>query len=93
VVSKLAEYGEDVSADPMFVHVPAPAGDCWNWADATPAPESAESESTAIVPRTFAPAAGAVTEPVGFVLSTCTFATTADVSELPTLSVVTTRRS
>src|ERR671924_2377697 len=77
----------------MFVHVPAPAGERWNWVEATPEPPSAEFASTEIVPRTFAPAEGAVTDPVGFVLSTRTFATADDASELPALSVVTTRRS
>jgi hypothetical protein len=50
-------------------------------------------EVTGIVPRTLAPAAGAVTEPVGFVLSMRTFAMTAELVALPALSVVTTRRS
>jgi hypothetical protein len=77
----------------MFVHEPAPAGERWNCAEATPEPPSPEFESTEIVPRTLAPVAGAVTEPDGFVLSTRTLATTAELSELPTLSVVTTRRS
>ena len=44
-------------------------------------------------PRTFAEAAGAVTAPVGAVLSTRTPVTSADVNVLPDLSVVTTRRS
>ncbi len=44
-------------------------------------------------PRTLAEAAGAVTEPVGFVLSTRTLVTSAEVKLLPTLSVVITRRS
>src|SRR5919204_218130 len=78
VVSKLTPYGEVVSTAPMFVQLPAPAGDRWNWAEATPEPASAEFESTEIVPRTTAPPLGAVTEPVGFVLSTRTLETTAD---------------
>src|SRR2546428_11438537 len=50
----------------MFVQVPAPAGERWNWAEATPEPPSAELEETVTaVPRTFAEAAGAVSEPVG----------------------------
>src|ERR671925_376750 len=93
VVSKLTPYGEVVSAAPMFVHVPAPAGERWNCAEATPEPPSAEFESTEIVPRTTAPEAGAVTEPEGLLLSTRTLPTAADVSELPALSVVITRRS
>ena len=44
-------------------------------------------------PRTFAAAAGAVTAPVGFVLSTRTLAIVAEVKVLPALSVVITRRS
>ena len=40
-----------------------------------------------------APDAGAVTDPVGAVLSTRTLAMVADVKVLPTLSVVMTRRS
>jgi hypothetical protein len=36
----------------MFVQAPPPAGERWNCADATPEPESAELESTEIVPRT-----------------------------------------
>jgi hypothetical protein len=49
--------------------------------------------STEIVPRTLASAAGLVIEPVGFVLSTRTSATAAEVTLLPALSVVITRRS
>ena len=30
----------------MFVQVPAPAGERWNWAEATPEPASAELEET-----------------------------------------------
>ncbi len=78
----------------MFVQTPAPAGLRWNWALATPEPPSAEFELTVTAfPRTLAEAAGAVSEPVGFVLSTRTFVTSAEVNVLPALSVVTTRRS
>ncbi len=45
------------------------------------------------VPRMTADGAGAVTVPVGAVLSTRTAATVAEVDELPTLSVVSARRS
>ena len=69
VVFQLAEYGPLVSAAPRSVHVPAPAGDVWNCAEATPVPASAESEVTLTVPLTSAPLAGAVTEPVGSVVS------------------------
>ena len=53
----------------MFDHVSAPAGEVWNWADATPEPASAEFDVTATEPRTFAAATGAVTAPVGAVVS------------------------
>ena len=75
-----------------FVQVPAPAGERWNCVVATPEPASAELLVIAIVPRTFAPPAGAVTAPVGAVLSTRTVIG-ADEKALPALSVVTTRRS
>ncbi len=78
----------------MFVQTPPPAGERWNCAFATPEPPSAELEETVTAaPRTLALAAGAVTEPVGFVLSTRTLVTSALVNVLPALSVVTTRRS
>ena len=78
----------------MVVQTPAPAGERWNCAFATPEPPSAEFELTVTaLPRTFALAAGAVIEPVGFVLSTRTLVTSALVKVLPALSVVITRRS
>ncbi len=78
----------------IVVQVPAPAGERWKSAEATPEPPSAELEETVTAaPRTLAEAAGAVTEPVGFVLSTRTLVTSAEVKLLPTLSVVITRRS
>ena len=55
-------------------------------------PTSAELLASTTVPRMSAAAAGFVTEPVGFVLSTRTVIV-AEVKELPALSVVTTRRS
>ena len=60
-----------MSAAPMFVHgPPEPAGERWNWAEATPEPPSAESEETVtLVPRTLAEAAGAMIAPVGLVES------------------------
>ncbi len=83
-----------MSAAPMFVQTPAPAGERWNWAEATPEPASAEFELTVTAfPRTFALAAGAVIAPEGIVLSTRTLVTSALVNVLPALSVVTTRRS
>ena len=76
-----------------FVQVPAPAGERWNWTVSTPEPpRSAELLASTTVPRMSAAAAGFVTEPVGFVLSTRTVIV-AEVKELPALSVVTTRRS
>ncbi len=78
----------------MFVQTPAPAGERWNWALATPEPPSAESEETVTaLPVTLAEAAGAVIEPEGLALSTRTFVTSALVNVLPALSVVITRRS
>jgi hypothetical protein len=69
-VSQLTEYGEVVSAEPMFVQVPAPAGERWNWAEATPEPPSAEFDDTVTeLPRTTADAEGVVTDPVGLVES------------------------
>ena len=45
-----------------FVHVPAPAGERWNWAAATPEPPaSAESLVRPMVPRTLAASAGDIT--------------------------------
>ena len=61
------EYGALASV-PMVVQAPPPAGRRWNSAEATPEPESAESEETATeAPRRAAPSAGAVSEPVGAV--------------------------
>ncbi len=83
-----------MSAAPMFVQTPPPAGERWNCAFATPEPPSAESEETVTaLPVTLVEAAGAVSEPVGFVLSTRTFVMSAEVKVLPTLSVVITRKS
>ena len=76
-----------VSAAPMFVQTPAPAGERWNWALATPEPPSAELEETATeLPRTFALEAGAVIAPVGLVESLVKVRTVA-VLVLPALSV------
>ena len=84
VVSQLAAW---------FVQLPAPIGERWNWTVATPdPPESVELLVRPIVPRTLSLSAGAVIEPVGFVLSTRTVIV-AEVWALPALSVVTTRRS
>ena len=83
-----------MSAAPIVVQVPAPAGERWKRALATQKPPSAEFEVTETEePRTFAAAAGAVTAPVGFVLSTRTLVIVVEVKVLPALSVVITRRS
>src|SRR3989442_9741764 len=74
----------------MFVQVPAPAGERWNWAEATPEPPSAELEETVTaVPRTFAEAAGAVSEPAGAVESFVNLSTLA-AEGLPAASVLVT---
>ena len=65
--------------------MPAPAGDVRKWTDAIPDPASAELEVTLSAPRTFALAAGTVRAPVGKVLSTRTFVTSAEVNVLPAL--------
>ena len=93
MVIQLAVYGDVVSAVATLDHVLVPAGERWNNALATPDPRSAESEVTTTVPLMMADDAGAVTDPVGTVLSTRTLAMVADVKVLPTLSVVMTRRS
>src|SRR5579884_945046 len=73
---------------PIVVHVFAPCGERWNAAEATPEPPvSAESEETITdEPATYAPALGAVTEPVGAFASTITVALAPDVAWFPTLS-------
>ena len=83
VVSQLAAW---------FVHVPALIGERWNWTVARPEPPSAALLVSETVFRRLAASAGAVIEPVGFVLSTRTVIV-AEVTELPAKSVVTTRRS
>ena len=93
MVTQLTEYGDVVSAAPRLLHVFVPAGDVWNCAFATPLPASAEFAVTVNVPFTFADDTGAVTAPVGAVLSTRTFVIVADVNVLPATSVVITRRS
>src|SRR5581483_2949702 len=65
----------------------------WKSAEATPEPPSAEFEVTVTVPLRLAAAAGAVIEPVGFVLSTRRLEITLEVVWFPTLSVATVRRS
>ena len=57
---------------PIAVQAPPPAGRRSKSAESTPEPESVESEETATVPETWALSAGAVSEPVGSVLSTVT---------------------
>ena len=78
----------------IVVHVPVPAGERWKTAEAMPEPESLELEDTlTAAPETLDPDEGAVSDPVGAVLSTRTLTTVGDVELLPTLSEVTTRRS
>ncbi len=93
MVIQLAVYGDVASAVATLDHVLVPAGERWNSALATPDPPSAESDVTTKVPLMTALDAGAITDPVGAVLSTRTLAIVADVNVLPTLSVVTTRTS
>ena len=77
-----------------FVHVPAPAGERWNWTVSTPEPPaSAELLVSATVPRIAAASAGNVTVPVGSVLSTRTCTVAGVASAFPAESVVKTRRS
>ncbi len=82
-----------MSAAARFDQVPALAGELWNCTEATPDPASAELDVSETDPRTLAAAAGAVTAPVGSVLSTRTPVINGDVNVLPALSVVTTWRS
>ena len=70
----------------IVVQAPPPAGRRWNSAEATPEPESAESDSTASVPVTRAPFAGAVSAPVGFVRSIVTLTTSEPVLPLPSVA-------
>ena len=89
----MTEYG-DVASVASAVQTPERCTEYSNAAEATPEPESAELEDTVTAePVTFALAAGAVIEPVGAVLSIRKFVIVAEVNVLPTLSVVTTRRS
>ena len=75
----------------MVVQGPPPAGRRWNSAVATPEPASAESEETVTeAPPSTAASAGAVSDPVGFVLSTTT-SWIAESSVLPARSVTRTR--
>ena len=70
-MSQATEYGDDVSATPIVVHVPVAAGETSKSAFWTPESASAESALTVTaLPATAAPAAGVVSEPVGRVAST-----------------------
>src|SRR4051812_17517281 len=76
-----------VSAAPMFVQLPAPAGERWNWAEATPEPRSLEFDDTVtVLPLTLALEAGAVIAPVGLVESLVKVRTVV-LEVLPALSV------
>ena len=71
----------------IVVQAPPPAGRRWNSAESTPEPVSAESEETVTeLPRSAAPSAGAVREPVGSVASKWNVRAEG-VSALPTSSV------
>jgi hypothetical protein len=86
-VSQVTPYGEVVSAALIVVQVPAPAGDRWNSADATPEPPSAEFDVTeTLAPLTLALEAGAVIDPVGAVESFVNVRTVA-LEVFPALSV------
>ncbi len=63
MVFHVTEYGDVVSSAPRF----APSSR--NWTPDTPTLSDAEAETVTAVPRTVAPAAGAVTETVGGVAS------------------------
>src|SRR5947209_4662458 len=72
----------------------APAAEYWKAAEKTPEPASVEfDERVTAAPPTLEPAAGTLSLPDALPFSTRTLATVADVAVLPTLSVVTTRRS
>src|SRR5215210_4206616 len=76
----------------MPVQVPPPAARRSNRTDATPEPASAESDATATDgPRTAAPPAGAVSEPVGAAVSTTHVCEAGVGSVLPAASVARTR--
>ena len=79
-------YGLEVSGTPIVVQVLPEFGLYWNVAETTPEP-SAELEVTlTALPRTFAPAVGAVIEPVGFVVSYLNMEVAGE-DTLPTASV------
>ena len=92
VVSQLAVNGELLSVE-IAVQVPAPAGERSNATDGVPGPVLlAVAVSPLVAPRRRASAAGAVSEPVGRVLSTVVVT----IELTPTLSassVTRTRRS
>src|ERR1700675_1176865 len=80
------EYGEVLSVE-MVVQTPAPAGERWKVARATPELASAElDETVTAAPETLALEAGAVSEPLGAVESLVKVKVVA-ADELPALSV------
>src|SRR6187200_1855764 len=89
-VFQLTECGVEVSV-PMAVQAPPPAGRRSKTAEATPEPESAESDETETVLERNAPPVGDVTEPLGSVRSTSVETTSEPVFEA--LSVMTARRA
>ena len=83
-------YGADESVE-TSVHVPAPAGERWKVTVLTApgAVSEAVAASAAAAPRRFAPASGAVSEPIGRIRSIVI--RTSSVFCLPALSVARTR--
>ena len=71
----------------IVVHEEAPAGERWKSTESTPLVASVALAVSAIVPRTFAPADGAVRDAAGAVRSTVTVTTASAV--WPALSVAT----
>src|SRR5918993_5798877 len=85
-------YGAEASSA-TSVQVPAPAGERWNVTVLTApgAVSDAAAASATLAPRRFAPAAGAVSEPLGLIRSIVTG--TSSVFCLPAWSVARTRSS
>ena len=90
-MSSVPVYGADASIE-MSVQVPAPAGERWKVTVLTApgAVSEAVAASATAAPRRFAPAAGAVSEPLGRTRSIVI--RTSSVFCLPALSVARTRR-
>jgi hypothetical protein len=87
-VSQSTDHGL-VVAVPIVVHAPLVATRYSNIADATPEKLSAEFDVTATVSETLALFAGAVTEPVGAVVSYLNTAVSVPVRPTPSVAVAT----